>query len=203
MGAEPDVTAPWSPLSPSEVKEVLEGADRPWLVAGGWAIDLFVGRQTRTHADIDVMVLRADQNLIHERLHDWEIFAADPPGALRRWMPGETLPVSGHDIWCRPGADGPWQLQFMLDESDGRDWVSRRDPRIRMSVANTRRLSSSGIPYLTPEVQLFYKSRSPRPKDEHDLHVTIPHLDPAQRAWLHDAIARTSPTHPWLGRLTS
>lgn len=203
MGPESDVTAPWSPLSPAAVKVLMGDADRLWLVAGGWAIDLFVDRQTRTHADIDVLVLRADQDLIQQRLHGWHIHAADPPGALRRWLPGETLPTSVHDIWCSPDGDGPWRLQFMLDESDGNDWVSRRDPRIRMRLADTRRVSSSGIPYLAPDVQLFYKSRSPRPKDEHDLQAAIPHLGPAQRAWLHDAIARTSPSHPWLGRLTS
>lgn len=203
MGVEPVVTGPWSPLSPAGVKVLLGGADRPWLVAGGWAIDLFVGRQTRRHADIDVLVLRADQQLIQERLHDWQIFAADPPGTLRRWRPGETLPTSVHDIWCRENAEGPWRVQFMIDDSDGSHWVSRRDPRIRMSLADTRRVSPSGIPYLAPEVQLLYKSRSPRPKDEHDLHATIAHLGPAQRTWLHDAIALTSPTHPWLERLTS
>lgn len=181
MGVEPVVTGPWSPLSPAGVKVLLGGADRPWLVAGGWAIDLFVGRQTRRHADIDVLVLRADQQLIQERLHDWQIFAADPPGTLRRWRPGETLPTSVHDIWCRENAEGPWRVQFMIDDSDGSHWVSRRDPRIRMSLADTRRVSPSGIPYLAPEVQLLYKSRSPRPKDEHDLHATIAHLGPAQR----------------------
>lgn len=33
----------------------------PWFVAGGWAIDLHLGRATRPHGDVDVAVYRHDQ----------------------------------------------------------------------------------------------------------------------------------------------
>ena len=29
-----------------------------WWVAGGWALDLFLGRMTRPHHDVDVAILR-------------------------------------------------------------------------------------------------------------------------------------------------
>ena len=32
-----------------------------WWFAGGWAIDFFVGRATREHADIEIGVFREDQ----------------------------------------------------------------------------------------------------------------------------------------------
>lgn len=45
----------WSPLSAEEVASVLEGMPAPWWIAGGWALDLFVGRTTRAHEDMDVL----------------------------------------------------------------------------------------------------------------------------------------------------
>lgn len=175
--------------------------DRPWLIAGGHAIDLFVGRTTREHADTDVFLLRRDQQAVHEALPGWEIHAADPPGQLRRWLPGETLPTGVHDVWCRPDATSPWQVQFMVDEAEGDVWISRRDPRVRRALGELRHTSASGLPFLAPEVQLFYKARGRRPKDELDLESALPRLSGEQRVWLREAVALAHPEHVWLDRL--
>ena len=34
---------------------------RPWFVCGGWALDLFIGKQTREHHDLDIGIFRRDQ----------------------------------------------------------------------------------------------------------------------------------------------
>ncbi|MGW4562039.1 nucleotidyltransferase domain-containing protein [Streptomyces sp. NPDC004561] len=83
------------------------GADFPWWIAGGYAIELAVGRELRPHGDLDVLVLRRDQPLAREMLSDWDMHVADPPGAgrFRPWRPGETLEVPLHDIWCRRTRD--------------------------------------------------------------------------------------------------
>ncbi|WP_202863077.1 nucleotidyltransferase domain-containing protein [Ornithinimicrobium murale] len=195
-----EVSRPWDPLPLSVVADLMARTERPWLIAGGHAIDLFVGRTTREHADIDVL-LRRDQQAVHEVLPGWETFAADPPGQLRPWPAGEILPDGVHDIWCRPDPGSPWQLQFMLDEAEGDLWVSRRNAQVRRPLGELRHTSASGFPYLAPEVQLFYKARGRRPKDEQDLDSALPLLSGEQRDWLRAAIARTAPDHPWLGRL--
>jgi hypothetical protein len=41
--------------------EVLSSLRRPWFVVGGWALDLFLGRETRSHKDIDIAIFREDQ----------------------------------------------------------------------------------------------------------------------------------------------
>jgi hypothetical protein len=50
--------------------EVPIGALRPfsghWWIAGGWAVDLFLGEQTRVHDDVDVAVLRRDEHELVE-----------------------------------------------------------------------------------------------------------------------------------------
>ncbi|MFD7665030.1 nucleotidyltransferase domain-containing protein [Streptomyces sp. NPDC059788] len=199
----PPPLGPWDPAPLSEVVTRFSGARSAWWVAGGFAIELAVGRCFRSHDDIDVLLLRRDQRVVQEVLPDWQWWAADPPGTLRPWAPGEVLPLGVHDIWCRPGPDTPWRIQIMLDESEKQDWVSRRNPRIRRPVSTLGAHSVDGIPYLVPEVQLFYKARTPRPKDEADFDAVLPVLTVGQRRWLADAITDTytSGPHPWVERL--
>lgn len=175
---------PWDPLSPTEVARLFAGAGVPWWIAGGYAIEFAVGHPLREHGDIDVLLLRRDQLAAQRALAGWEWWAADPPGSLRPWLPGEILPLDVHDIWCRPSASEPWRLQLMLDESEGDEWVSRRDSRVRRPLSLITRTSPNDIPYLAPEVQLFYKARDPREKDLVDIDAALPLLSAEQRAWL-------------------
>src|SRR5688500_9342197 len=91
----------WDPLSVEDAAALFAGAPFPWWIAGGWAIDLFIGYQTRSHADTDILILRRDQLAARSRLADWDVHAADPPGSLRPWSLGALLPPEVHDIWCR------------------------------------------------------------------------------------------------------
>jgi hypothetical protein len=194
---------PWDPLAPSQVSQLFAALGAPWWFAGGYAIELAVGHRFREHADIDVLLLRRDQLNAQQVLAGWEWWAADPPGTLRRWLPGETLPVGVDDIWCRPTADQPWRIQLMLDESCGEDWVSRRNPDLRLPVSSLGCTSKEGFPYLAPEIQLFYKAKNPRPKDNADFAAVLPLLDTRQRHWLAQAITEPYGTHPWLSQLTA
>jgi hypothetical protein len=112
-----DVLGRWVPDRPEDVAEVFAKAEFPWWIAGGYAIELAVGRELRAHGDLDVLVLRRDQALVHELLTDWDLHVADPPGqgVLRPWRPGEVLRPPLHDIWCRRASKAPWSVQLMLD----------------------------------------------------------------------------------------
>ncbi|MFF2186069.1 nucleotidyltransferase domain-containing protein [Streptomyces sp. NPDC058155] len=195
---------------------LFSGLRNPWWIAGGFAIEFAVGRAFRTHGDIDVLLLRRDQLAAQQAPAGWEWWAADPPGTLRPWAPGEILPVGVHDIWCRPGPRAPWRIQVMLDESHGPDWTSRRDRRVRRPVADLGLTTAGDVPYLAPEVQLFYKAKEPRPKDEEDFTAALPLLAADRRDWLADAIPLAyeqcgaygaygaygaQGPHPWLARL--
>jgi hypothetical protein len=84
----------------------------------------------------------------------------------------------------------------MLDESSGEDWVSRRYSDVRRPIAAIGRMSG-GIPYLAPEIQLFYKAKNVRPKDELDFAQMLPMLSAGQREWLRTALAATYGVHVW------
>src|SRR4051812_46951379 len=105
MGSE---LGAWTPVAPEVLPEILAGLDFPWWLAGGWAIDAYLGRQTRQHADTDVLILRRDHLAVRAALTDWDVHAADPPGTLRPWPLGETLPDTVHDVWVRPSANEDW-----------------------------------------------------------------------------------------------
>ena len=193
---------PWKPARPCEVAAIFAAMPCPWWIAGGFAIELAVGRPVRDHADIDVLVLRRDHLRVQQALHGWEWWAADPPGTLRPWLPHEQLPTAVHDIWCRPGPAEPWRIQVMIDESSDGAWVSRRNPGIRRPIASIGKTSTAGIPYLAPEIQLFYKAKNLRQKDETDFTAVLPSLTREQRQWLSGAITRTHGDHPWRDRLS-
>jgi hypothetical protein len=186
-----DELGPWDPLSPAAVAALLAPMNAPWWIAGGWAIDLFVGRQTREHHDVDVGLLRRDQTALRAALPTWDFQCADPPGHLRPWPDHETLAVGVHDVWAREAPTAPWRVQFMLNEADGDDWVFRRNPKLRRRLVDVIRRSSDGIPYLAPEVQLLFKSKAPRPHDTADAAVARPLLDAAAREWLDAATQLT------------
>lgn len=168
-----------------------------WAIAGGWALDLALGRTSRAHADVDVAVFRDDQQALREALPAWE-FGAVVDEALVPWAPGARLERPVHEVHARlPGARPPRTLEFLLNERDGAIWVYRRDHTIRRALARAFRVGACGIAALAPEIVLLFKSKAPRPVDEYDFRVAQPLLDPEARAWLRAALERTAPGHPW------
>lgn len=178
----------WQSLTPQAVAEIFAAADFPWWIAGGFAIDHFVGRPLRCHGDIDVFLLRVDQAAVWALLARWDCWMADPPGTLRPWSTDIALPSHVTDVWCRE-VGGPWRFQLMFDESDGPLWWSRRAAAVTRPIAELGTRGAQGIPFLAPEVQLFYKAKAPRPKDEIDFAAAWPLLSQSQQAWLKAAIA--------------
>jgi hypothetical protein len=192
---------PWDPLRPEEVAGALAGCDRSWWIAGGYAIDAFVGKfDRRPHGDVDVGVLARDQHALRACLAGWEAWCAEPPGTLRPWREHETLAEPVHDVWLRPGRREPWRLAFVLNSHVDDTWVYRRDQRVRRPLAELV-WWLDGIPYLVPEVQLLFKAKTVRAKDERDFADAVPLLDDAQRQWLRDALQVAHPGHQWLSRL--
>lgn len=184
-------------MKPFEVASQLRGASFPWWIAGGWAIDLFVGEQTREHGDTDVGILRRDQQEVRRHLSYWDLWAAVEAGSLRLWG-DEPLALDVRDVWCRPHPQAQWTLQLQINEADGNNWVWRRDPSVTIPISRLIHRSREGIPFLAPEVQLLWKAKMLRERDEHDFETVLPLLAPQPKDWL----ARHLPSgHPWLRTL--
>jgi hypothetical protein len=192
----------WDALPVKAVVELLSGLPARWWIAGGRAIDLFVGRETRPHGDTDVLILRRDQLVIQQHLSDWDLHRATYPG-LRPWRDGEYLQGRYRDIWCRSRPEAPWSLQIMLLDTEGEQWVFKQDPSIRGRLDEIGRRSSGGIPYLAPEIQLLHKAkRETLEKDQADFAVAVPLLSRPARQWLLEVLGRRFPEgHHWITAL--
>jgi hypothetical protein len=190
----------WEPMKPGEARKLLAAVTCRWWIAGGWALDLFLGRESRPHRDLDVGILRRDAPRVIEALPQWELLEAQD-GALRGL--GERSPgPKVNSLWCRPRGRSRWVLELLLDECDGDAWVFRRNRDIRRPLAEALRFDGTQLPYLAPEIQLLYKAQRPRPEDEGDFRNVAPRLDDGARAWLRDALKRLDPAHRWLEALT-
>ncbi len=190
---------PWQPFTVGEAARLLAGLPAPWWIAGGWALDLFVGRQTRAHDDLDVEVLRRDQLVLQRHLSGWDLRLA-AGGVLRPWPPGEPL-TGGASVWARPSAADPWAVQFYFADADADHWLYRRDRRVTRPIAALGRRTDDGLPYLAPEVQLLYSSAGRREKNEADFVLVRPLLAEASARWLARALALAHPGHRWSARL--
>ncbi|MDG0810794.1 nucleotidyltransferase domain-containing protein [Cohnella rhizosphaerae] len=79
-----DAANVWAPLGVAEIHRLFGEWDGAWGIAGGWALDLRLGRQTRPHDDIDVLLPLADYASVYARLGaDWELHLAEK-GRLTR-----------------------------------------------------------------------------------------------------------------------
>jgi len=194
----------WNPLSTDEVKRLFRSAERPYWISGGWAIDLFLGKSTRPHDDIDISIHRDDQLHFQNVLSDWDIRASDPPGSgrLRPWSSGEFLNPPIHNLWCRKNSTGPWNLEVMLCKFENDEWVYRRNPKIRGPISSFGWQKEDGTRVIAPEIQLLYKSRSPRAKDNQDFENCVQKFSKEKTQWLHEAILVDSgSSHPWIEKL--
>jgi hypothetical protein len=192
--------ARWSSCwTPCDVARHLAGIAAPWYVAAGWALDLFRGRQTREHGDIEVAIPAASFPTVRSRFPG---YVFDGAGSGRIWEDATPDVLAAvHQTWLRDPATGNYLLDVFREPHDGDTWICRRDQTIRLPYSDIIRHTRNGIPYLAPELVLLFKAKHARPKDQADFDATVPHMTPAQRETLAELLARAHPGHRWLGAL--
>lgn len=178
---------------------VMNAFEPPWCIAGGWAIDLWLGRLTRNHADVEVAIFREDQITLRDFLHDWTFRAIAADGTPRVLRDRQLLMLPVHELQAR-NRQGR-EIEFLLNECDTVDWIYRRDARIRWPRDAWTVRGAFGVPVLVPHLVLLYKSKSPRPQDELDFRTAVPELAPELRRWLAEALRLANVHHPWLQQL--
>ena len=200
---EESVNAVPEPLR--RVADVFATFEPDWYLCGGWAADAWLGRTTREHRDVDVVVFAEDRRAIFEQLAGWSLVAheRDDDEHEDAW---DGRPVAlGTHVHARP-EDG-FELELFLDERSEGMWVLRRVPRITRPLSEAVAWSPWGLPTAAPEVVCFLKATayhdgptSPpaREVDEADFLALEPTLTTERRDWLRSAIAAVDPSHRWL-----
>ncbi|MEM9608591.1 MAG: hypothetical protein AAGA99_14300 [Actinomycetota bacterium] len=184
----------WSPMNVDGAVGIFRSASFRWWLSGGRALAMHLERTWRDHEDLDIGVVRTDLPAVAELLGGWDLHVA-AAGVLTPWD-GRLLVAgrSENNLWCRPTPSSSWALDVTVGDGTEEEWVFRRDPAIRRSWADAVLVTSAGIPYLAPELQLLFKSKQPRPKDEGDARVVIPALASDRRRWLAERLPRD---HHW------
>lgn len=184
------------------IKE-LESLPCPWHISSGWSIDLFLGRVTRVHHDIDVVIARRDQLTVQRYMLErgWR-WVTPHDNDLKPWPEAMSLELPRHQAHChREGS----MFDFLLAEIDHGIWRFRRDLSVVRAMDRITLCSESGIPYVSPEATLLYKSKlgvnGMRAKDQADFLATRDCLDAERRAWLRWALIATQKDHPWIEML--
>ena len=184
-----------------KVGSLLRDLPRPWFVCGGWALDLFLGRVTRAHKDVDIAVARDDQFAVRSYLlgRGWTLEKA-AGGELTPWADGERLELPAHAVWCRNESHDPDFFEVLLNEVNGEQFRFRRDQSITLARGRMYFKSASGLPVLAPEIVLLYKSNCPEEYDA-DFRGTAQSLAEESRDWLKGALKKLFARHPWVDSL--
>jgi hypothetical protein len=190
---QPDLEA-WEAWHPRVLTGRLAGLGFDWCVAAGWALDLFLGAQTRPHEDLEIAAPAARFPEIAARFEDCAFWV--PHGGEVTPATSATLRAS-HQTWARELATGKWRFDVFREPHDGPVWICRRDDRIFLPYAEIIEHTADGIPFLAPEIVLLFKAKHTRDKDEADFRSVLPKLDRRRRQWLDTALGMIHPVHPW------
>ena len=190
----------WQPLSMEEINQVFSTITAFWCIAGGEALDLHLGKKSRDHHDIDVVIFREQQQDVYQSLSsEWVLYKAGGGKAVP-WEDGEYL-ESINDVWVSKNANSPWSFQIMLLDSVHDNWIYRRERSIKKLKSSIYLRTSVGIPYLKPEIQLLYKAGSSkvREKDFMDFQTVLPFLSTQEKNWLKHSLQKQFPEgHTWI-----
>jgi len=183
---------------------MMEGWSRPWFICGGWAIDLFLGELSREHEDIEVGVFRDDQEALRShfagrRLE--KVVRSGAQGAWVLWEEREHLMLPVHQVRVAGLEAGGYPVEFLLHERDGSAWSSRRHPGLTRAIGEVVMESFLGVPILVPEVQLLFKAKGTREKDDADLVKVLPRMALERSRWLLAALEKYHAGHEWIHRL--
>ena len=231
----------------NQVCNLFKAADFEYAICGGFALDMFVGKELRNHGDVDIVVYNEDKHRILKLLADggWLAFG--------RFME-EGKPItqqlfykinditdnywdSCKNMWVIRPKHLPnvleridrlqeevytykprkWlvqeEIEFIELEFDSREngtFILQEAPKIIREMEKAI-LYRNNIPYLAPEIVLFYKTD--RFSHEHpvikvktigDFNTIMPLLSDESRKWLAEAVKTAYPDgYPWCEALLS
>ncbi|MCL2362384.1 MAG: hypothetical protein FWC73_11305 [Defluviitaleaceae bacterium] len=232
-----------------QAHELFKKAGFDYAICGGYALDMFAGKEIREHGDFDILVYREDKHRAVQFMIDmgWDVFGRfgengavwqflfykvedikdsfwDACGGVWAIAPGclpnvlakiDRLQGGKHEVYTYKSRK--WHVQDELefieiafDGKDGNEYVASENPRITRLLDKTI-LYRDGVPYLAPEIVLYYKSGKgsmdsayAKPRTIADFEAVMPMLSDESKKWLLEAIDTTWPDgYEWLDGLLS
>jgi hypothetical protein len=212
----------------SECRKFFEDFKHPYAVCGGYALELFTDTHNRPHSDLDITVFREDkQNIIaYVQSKGWNIYEPKHhPDSLRLIADAEhEVTPDCLCLWAvKPGCsligirlmsdnDNMFSFEIKNEEQSNFDFIEiifnvKTNGCFVCDAAKgvLRELDKAilyrhGIPYLAPEIILFFisdpaytESAYHREKSNIDWNVTPPHLSQESLNWLIKALKTAYP----------
>jgi lincosamide nucleotidyltransferase A/C/D/E len=150
-----------TPVSEADVLEVLGwvadlGVDA-WL-DGGWGVDALVGRQTRSHGDLDLVIEARHEHAFVERLREHG-FAHVP-----MWYTTDA-----HTVW-RDAGGRTVDLHLIVIDGNGDGGYGDEGCYPASGLAGTGAVGGTAVRCLSPEIQVeFHRGYEIRRQDRHDV----------------------------------
>lgn len=215
-----------------EIEKFFRQAPFDWAIGGGEAIDLFLGKTTREHKDVDLVVFWRDRNQIIDFMLNlgWRVFEFCGNGLVHELFNSDQ-PLIQRNLFCFSAANTNCQLastadedtyrftfvpteqdhfnyvEFLFNQRDEDNFLYHWNHAIKRSL-NQALPQVNRVPILCPEIVLLYKSTYAESTDvasdhSRDFHVSLPCLSQAQKAWLKAALEiEHSERHQWVDQLS-
>lgn len=140
------------------IGELLAGLTVPWWIAGGWAIDLAAGRVTRSHGDVDVMLLERDEHALRSDLEGVELCLVEGPDDQEQPWPSNGRPLAGSSRFKIRSPELPLPTEILLGPAVRDTWVYHRGNHNITRPLTMFHGERYGLPHLPPEVVLAMKA---------------------------------------------
>lgn len=204
-------------------QQFLDKMDMEWCYCGGWAIDLFVGKESRPHKDLDIVIFddQLEETITYMLEKGWAVEAPTRKGFVP--VTGENCDAYSFDnLWCMNRAyptdyikvdeqstynfyhyDRAVQenmdfVEVQLNARENGDFVYRHNPAIRLELKKAF-YTQEGLPFLAPEIVLLYKSKYLSADNQNDFDLVVPKMNDEQKVWLKEAlILEYGNDHPWV-----
>lgn len=172
----------WQLLSIESLKQIIQDADYDWYLAGGIALDEFLGRKTRDHEDIDILVNFKYLERILDYFNSYKVYTARN-GSLS--LSALNNIKSTDSLWITKDENESFIIEILLFEEEEGHWIYKRDNAVRKKIEDIY-FDKNDMKIIQPEIQLLYKMNSSnvREKDLYDYHNVYPVLEERQKAWL-------------------
>ncbi|KRD91784.1 hypothetical protein ASE51_14765 [Bacillus sp. Root147] len=183
------------------VVNVMKDFKHPWLFAGGWSIDLGIGKVTREHEDVDICIFREHALEVLSYFSQWTISVAIPgEGRLEPCKTLKDLDPPRYGLHLQRKQDF---IEVLLTDRSGDNVLFRKNHGISMNYKQFVHEDLFNRKYVAPEWQLLFKAKEGRLKDEEDFKAYLPFMNKEQRLWLSSALQKQFPSSSWIKKLTS
>ena len=195
-----------------------------YAICGGHAIDLFLGKKTRPHKDLDVVVYWEDRDKVVQYMLDegWDIYEPCGTAYLHKITNVADQKRVRSNIWCVKPSNKQYKfterekdmyevdfnnseqtdldyIEFLFNTRKDGDFLYARNHDVKMGLDKAV-FMVNGIPCLAPEIVLLYKSTAAdEPDYQLDFDNAIKEMTEEQSLWLKESLVVMFPDgHKWL-----